>query len=66
MPTLDELLNESKTSSESVGVTLDSLLNSPEPIKNQRPEEDKLNLDEMLLVSQTLDLWQHAQPNLAR
>jgi len=55
MPTLDELLNESETSSaslESDGVTLDSLLNSPEPVKNQRPTEDKLNLDEMLLVSE--------------
>ena len=55
MPTLDELLNESKTSlkpAEDAGVTLDNLLNSPEPAKTQRPSEDKLDLDEMLLVSE--------------
>lgn len=51
MPTLDELLKETEVSVETPQKNLDDLLSEGEPVENQRPPEDKLNLDELLLIS---------------
>lgn len=51
MPTLDELLKETQVSVEAPKKNLDDLLSEGEPAENQRPLEDKLNLDELLLLS---------------